>query len=332
MLPQIDISSEEKTLANSHVTLSSSGRMIKKKPSYDEDFWGGEDNHWDDTWSSVKEEPRLPQKTEEEWDAELSDCGEQFPAKGPYQCEICQNITKMKKLFVAHIKENHAAMIDNKVLKGLESDLQKRQKKICEKMGKKYVAPKKTPAKPRGPYKKKKKKVSDESDTEDDDVEFQPKKKRKTTKKTVVTNGDDHSDDRPAKPKASMKKRYEDDEKFDPGDLDDYSGGEGGGEVDDAIQEAVKASLETAAKELNSGGQEVAKELNGGLSPDAYHDPAPQPDVPQVQEIYKGESKAIQLTLKLKNTYFLSIASAVREVSSKDEQFIFMVLCCHNML
>ena len=274
-MPEITVSKDEKLLANSYVTLSSSGRVIKKKPTYDEDFWGGDDNHWDgdDNWNNVKEEPKVPQKTEEEWDAELSDCGEQFPAKGPYQCEICQNITKMKKMFVAHIKENHASMIDNKVLRGLESDLQKRQKKICEKMGKKYVPPKKTPAKPRAKKKPKKKEYSDDSNTDiddDDDAEFQPAKKKKAKK-----GGAGGEASKPAKPKASMKKRYEDDEKFDPGDLDDdFSGGEdgaAGGEVDDAIQQAVKASLETAAKELNEPVE---------MSPDAYHDPAPQPDVP----------------------------------------------------
>ena len=278
MLPQVDIAADEKQLANTYMTISKSGRMIRKKPKYDDDDWGGDMGGGDDWFSSVKGEPvepLPPQKTEDEWDAELSDCGEQFPAKGPYQCEICQDITKMKKMFVSHIKENHASMIDNKVLKGLESDLQKRQKKICEKMGKKYVPPKKTPAKPRKPRAKKKKEYSDDSNTEDedDDAEFQPsKKKKKTTRKS--NGGVSNEASSPTKPKASMKKRYEDDEKFDPGDLDDdFSGGEdgaGGGEVDDAIQQAVKASLETAAKELND---------TPTMSPDAYHDPAPQPDV-----------------------------------------------------
>ena len=34
-------------------------------------------------WYNVKKELKIPQKAEEEWKAELSDCGEQFPAKGP---------------------------------------------------------------------------------------------------------------------------------------------------------------------------------------------------------------------------------------------------------
>merc|ERR1712098_876415 len=100
-----------------------------------------------------------------------------FPAKGPYQCEICQNITKMKKHFVEHIKDNHMTMIDNKVLRNLEADLEKREKKVCEKMGKKYVDPKskkkkKTPAKPKA----KKRKVDSDDDTEDDDEVYTPAK------------------------------------------------------------------------------------------------------------------------------------------------------------
>merc|ERR1719468_374860 len=95
-------------------------------------------------------------------------------------------------------------------------------------------------------------------------------RRKKASKKSSGVDGSEAST--PAKPKASMKKRYEDDEKFDPGDLDDdFSGGEDGavgGDVDDAIQQAVKASLETAAKELND---------TPTMSPDAYHDPAPQP-------------------------------------------------------
>ena len=277
MLPKISIEKGEKDLANTYEPVytepepvSKSGRVIKKPTSYEDD-WGGDDGG---DWNyNVKEEPRYvepkpPQKTEEEWDAELSDCGETFPAKGPYQCEICQNITKMKKHFVAHIKDNHMSMIDSKVLKTLEADLVKRKKKVCEKMGKKYVNPKrKTPAKPKP--KKKKPKDSDKSDTDDgdDDDEFTPAKK-KAKKASAV------------KPKSTMKKRYEDEDKEDPGDYDqDYSGGEGGGptEVDDAIQQAVKASLETAAKELTTSGQE-----NGAAAdqmPDTYIDPAPQPDV-----------------------------------------------------
>ena len=82
--------------------------MIGKNHSYDEDFVGEDDNHWDGdaNWNNVKQEPKIPQKAEEEWEAELSDCGEQFPAKGPYQCDICQDITMMKEDFVSHMKKD----------------------------------------------------------------------------------------------------------------------------------------------------------------------------------------------------------------------------------
>lgn len=94
--------------ANSYVTLSSYGRVIRKNHSYDEDFVGEDDNHWDgdDNWNNVKKEPKIPQKADEEWEAELSDCGERFPAKGPYQCDICQDITMMKEDFVSHMKKD----------------------------------------------------------------------------------------------------------------------------------------------------------------------------------------------------------------------------------
>ena len=55
--------------------------------------------------------------------------------------------------------------------------------------------------------------------------------------------------------------------------------GAAGGEVDDAIQQAVKASLETAAKELNDTVER---------SPEAYHDPAPQPDVSRLLQVQQA--------------------------------------------
>jgi len=52
-----------------------------------------------------------------------------FPSLGPYQCEICQEITDTKQEFVAHIKALHKDMVDEAVLRSLESDLKKRKKK-----------------------------------------------------------------------------------------------------------------------------------------------------------------------------------------------------------
>ena len=234
-------------------------------------------------------------------------------------------------------------MIDNKVLRNLEADLEKRKKKICEKMGKKYVDPKskkkkKTPAK----SKAKKRKVDSEDDTEDEDEVYTPAKKKKkfygidaegnpmpppgkdgnkpgvcpicgktigrmnelakhqqsaACKKVALEKGifpkEDADEDsiledvKSGKFKSSMKKRYDDeekDDKFDPGELDgdfdDGSAENGHGEdedADDAIQQAVKASLETARQDLGTDG---SNDNNmGERSPDAYIDPTPQPDV-----------------------------------------------------
>ena len=78
------------------------------------------------------------------------------------------------------LKRNHAAPIDNKVLTGLESDLQKRLKRICEKMDEKYVPPRKFPLKRRANKKPKKKEYSDDNNTkDDDDAELEPKKHKR---------------------------------------------------------------------------------------------------------------------------------------------------------
>lgn len=52
-----------------------------------------------------------------------------FPSIGPYQCEICQNITQTKQEFVDHIKDNHRDVVDEEVLQSLEKDLQKSRRK-----------------------------------------------------------------------------------------------------------------------------------------------------------------------------------------------------------
>ena len=331
--PRVDISVAEKELANAKVQVTQSGRFVKKKNYFDDD-WGGDD--WTGDWNSnVKGEPVIPQKTEDEVDAELSDCGETFPAKGPYQCEICQNITQMKKHFVAHIKDNHMKMIDAKVLRTLEADLVKRQKKICAKLGKKYVNPNKKPTKPKPkPKPKKKKPKSDGETTSEDEDEYIPAKKkskidnrgmdaegnpfvlpegmkgtdpgvcpicgktisrmnelgkhqrtaacRKIQREKGIEPKESPDDPDYGGPKKSMKKRYEDEEKFDPGDydedFDDAAAGGGGGDADDAIQAAVKASLETARQEL-SGNETSSTDPTAKV--DSYIDPAPQPDVVQ---------------------------------------------------
>lgn len=51
-----------------------------------------------------------------------------FPSIGPYQCEICQDITNTKQEFVDHIKRLHRNIVDEEVLKSLENDLKKSKK------------------------------------------------------------------------------------------------------------------------------------------------------------------------------------------------------------
>ncbi len=61
-------------------------------------------------------------------DDQYEDGNETFPSIGPYQCEICQQITDTKLQFVNHIKANHLEVVDEEVLKSLENDLKKKKK------------------------------------------------------------------------------------------------------------------------------------------------------------------------------------------------------------
>lgn len=62
-------------------------------------------------------------------DDDDDDMKEIFPTVGPYQCEICQKITDTKQEFVDHIKKFHIDVVDEEVLRSLESDLRKSRKK-----------------------------------------------------------------------------------------------------------------------------------------------------------------------------------------------------------
>ena len=62
-------------------------------------------------------------------DDDDDDDEEMFPSIGPYQCEICQNITNTKQEFVDHIKANHRDVVDEEVLDSLEKDLEKSRRK-----------------------------------------------------------------------------------------------------------------------------------------------------------------------------------------------------------
>ena len=62
-----------------------------------------------------------------------SDSGEEvFPEVGPFQCEMCQDVSSTKQDFLHHIKDNHRDFIDPDVLYSLESDIRKRERKILK--------------------------------------------------------------------------------------------------------------------------------------------------------------------------------------------------------
>ena len=58
-----------------------------------------------------------------------SDEEEAFPPEGPFQCEICQDISEVKVDFVKHIKGKHSDDVDDSVVESLERDLRIRRKK-----------------------------------------------------------------------------------------------------------------------------------------------------------------------------------------------------------
>lgn len=137
---KITFTANDRALAEAHMEKSKSGRIIKRK-------FESLDDNWDWDTETVKKEPASTtttrskpkskaEKPQPESEPELSDCGEVFPSVGPYQCEICQNITNRKLDFVNHIKAKHRNMIDPGVLRTLESDLRKRNKKMMKKTGK----------------------------------------------------------------------------------------------------------------------------------------------------------------------------------------------------
>ena len=79
------------------------------------------------TKNSVK--PAAAEPIVEEIEDDDDDMEEVFPTIGPYQCEICQVITDTKAEFVAHIKAKHRGIVDEDVLRSLESDIRKAKKK-----------------------------------------------------------------------------------------------------------------------------------------------------------------------------------------------------------
>ena len=60
------------------------------------------------------------------------DSEEVFPAEGPFECEMCHEVNVTKQDFVDHIKKFHINVVDDEVLKSLESDLKKSRKKAAK--------------------------------------------------------------------------------------------------------------------------------------------------------------------------------------------------------
>lgn len=67
--------------------------------------------------------------SDSESDSADSDEEEAFPAEGPFQCEICQEVNDQKVDFVRHIKVRHSDEVDDSVVESLERDLRIRRKK-----------------------------------------------------------------------------------------------------------------------------------------------------------------------------------------------------------
>ena len=102
-----------------------------------------------------------------------SDDGEEiFPAVGPFQCEICREVSPTKLLFVTHIKTRHRFSVDPEILRSLELDLKKREERIESSS---------TAAKTRERGKKRKTSASVKLETEadSDGEKFVPVEKRK---------------------------------------------------------------------------------------------------------------------------------------------------------
>jgi len=220
MQPTIHISEEERRVADAMlIERSRSGRVLKRKVATPEDpvpldFYKEKKSKTEpgpDTYpfrpgntgkpKSKSKTPRgykgyaiIEEPEPKDTDVYDLDDGDEeiFPSLGPYQCEICQEITDTKQEFVAHIKALHKDMVDEAVLRSLESDLKKRKKKEmaaspeAKKMSKpsKKVAtgtPLQTPP-PQLSEKLRKKPAKRYTEIESDD-EYMPIKNRKILKK-----------------------------------------------------------------------------------------------------------------------------------------------------
>ena len=121
-------------------------------------------------------------KEEEEEEEEEESEVEMFPSVGPYQCEICQEMTDTKQMFVDHIRRLHRGEVDTQVLRSLESDLRKKERREERNLAKDE------------PVIKRKKLSHDE------------KRKKVKRKKTKHSKSDSEEEYVPKKRKASMAK------------------------------------------------------------------------------------------------------------------------------
>eukprot|EP00092_Neocalanus_flemingeri_P106507 GFUD01136666.1.p1 GENE.GFUD01136666.1~~GFUD01136666.1.p1 ORF type:complete len:742 (+),score=197.50 GFUD01136666.1:35-2260(+) len=158
MQPKIHISAADRKIADAKlIERSRSGRVLKRKVESPEDpvpldflkakkakTEPGPDTYPFRPGNTSKGKPKskaprgykgyaIVEEQPDPKDSEVYDLDdgdeEIFPSLGPYQCEICQEITDTKQEFVAHIKALHKDMVDEAVLRSLESDLKKRKKK-----------------------------------------------------------------------------------------------------------------------------------------------------------------------------------------------------------
>ena len=124
----------------------------------------------EDHLARLRRREREVRRSQEEHLSDLEDEeGEEvFPAVGPFECEICQVISNTKQDFVNHIKVKHRDSVDQTVLRTLETDLKKREKKFLRRSAEAKIRPKRK-------QKQTKRSLKLESDS---DEEFLPGKKK----------------------------------------------------------------------------------------------------------------------------------------------------------
>ena len=136
MFPKISLKKEDRSRAEAHMERSRSMSKAREKEREarremeavkDKKAWKERKARKEMEAKKKKKETRISAQHQSESEEEV------FPAVGPFLCEICQQVSNTKQDFVSHIKVNHRDSIDPAVLQSLESDLEKRKKKLLEK-------------------------------------------------------------------------------------------------------------------------------------------------------------------------------------------------------